>query len=105
MKAVMISVALILTPAIATAQPAPPSLKGFEASIVDQLRSEGYAEIKAKNCTTLWTTGEHEYTRWGFRKLLEQKCCDVLQPDITWCGGITEARRIIALRTGFVLFL
>lgn len=62
---------------------------------------EGYAEIKRKNWTTLWTTGEHEYTRWGFRTLLEKRCCDVLQPDITWCGGITEARRIIALASAY----
>ena len=52
-------------------------------------------------CTTLWTTGEHEYTRWGFRTLLEKKCADVLQPDITWCGGITESRRIIALASSY----
>ena len=64
---------------------------------------DGYKEIKSK-CTTstvLWTTGEHEYTRWGFRTLLENKCCDVIQPDITWCGGITEARRIIALASSY----
>lgn len=62
---------------------------------------EGYSEIKSKCWSTLWTTGEHEYTRWGFRTLLEKKCCDVLQPDITWCGGITEARRIIALASAY----
>ena len=44
---------------------------------------EGYARIKEKVCSTLLTTGEHEYTRYGFRMLLEKKCCDVLQPDIT----------------------
>ena len=44
---------------------------------------EGYARIKEKVASTLLTTGEHEYTRWGFRTLLEKKCCDVLQPDIT----------------------
>ena len=44
---------------------------------------EGYARIKEKVCSTLLTTGEHEYTRWGFRTLLEKKCCDVIQPDIT----------------------
>mmetsp|Transcript_50928 Transcript_50928/g.55149 ORF Transcript_50928/g.55149 Transcript_50928/m.55149 type:complete len:419 (+) Transcript_50928:150-1406(+) len=62
---------------------------------------EGYARIKEKVCSTLLTTGEHEYTRWGFRMLLEKKCCDVLQPDITWCGGMTEARRIVALASAF----
>ena len=51
--------------------------------------------------TTLLTTGEHEYTRYGFRMLLEKKCCDLLQPDITWCGGLTEARRIVALAAAY----
>merc|ERR1712130_1025286 len=33
--------------------------------------------------------------------LLEKNCCDVLQPDITWVGGITETRRVIALASAF----
>jgi L-rhamnonate dehydratase len=45
----------------------------------------------------LVTTGEHEATRWGFRLLLDMDCCDILQPDVGWCGGITELRRISAL--------
>eukprot|EP00662_Eupelagonemidae_sp_cell21_P008935 gene8935-50187_t len=54
---------------------------------------DGYAEVRSKvGHLNLFTCGEHEYTRYGFRQLLERKCCDVLQPDITWCGGITEAR-------------
>ena len=56
----------------------------------------GYAEVKRRVSSNLLTCGEHEYTRYGFRRLLEKKCCDVLQPDITWCGGLTEARRIVA---------
>eukprot|EP00731_Ephydatia_muelleri_P036116 Em0202g6a len=58
----------------------------------------GYSELHrnlAGSC--LLTTGEHEYTRYGFRVLLEQRCADILQPDITWVGGITEARRIVAM--------
>ena len=63
---------------------------------------DGYAEVKAQAGTlNLFTCGEHEYTRYGFRTLLEKKCCDVLQPDITWCGGITEARRIYALASAY----
>jgi hypothetical protein len=38
----------------------------------------------------LLTTGEHEYTRYGYRQLLERTACDVLQPDISWVGGITD---------------
>jgi len=62
---------------------------------------EGYAKVKEKVSSTLLTTGEHEYSRWGFRRLLESGAVDVLQPDITWCGGITEARRIVALASAY----
>jgi L-rhamnonate dehydratase len=62
----------------------------------------GYAELK-KNVqgSTLITCGEHEYTRYGFKQLLDMKCCDIIQPDITWVGGITEVRRIIALASAY----
>jgi L-rhamnonate dehydratase len=62
---------------------------------------DGYAEVRQKVTTTLLTTGEHEYTRWGYRLLLEKKAVDVLQPDITWVGGLTEARRIVALAASY----
>lgn len=45
----------------------------------------------------LVSTGEHEATRWGFRQLLELGCADILQPDVGWCGGITELLKISAL--------
>jgi L-rhamnonate dehydratase len=45
----------------------------------------------------LVATGEHEATRWGFRMLLEMGCCDIIQPDVGWCGGITELIKIAAL--------
>jgi L-rhamnonate dehydratase len=58
----------------------------------------GYAELR-KNAPSgmLVTTGEHEATRWGFRMLLEMECCDVIQPDVGWCGGVTELLKISAL--------
>lgn len=58
----------------------------------------GYAELKRQAPTgMLVTTGEHEATRWGFRMLLEMGCCDIIQPDVGWCGGITELLKISAL--------
>ncbi len=58
----------------------------------------GYAELRRRApAEMLVTTGEHEATRWGFRLLLDMDCCDILQPDVGWCGGITELRRISAL--------
>lgn len=41
-------------------------------------------------------TGEHEYTRWGFENLLETGV-DLIQPDIHWCGGLTELLKIKAM--------
>ena len=58
----------------------------------------GYAALKRSVPTgMLITTGEHEATRWGFRLLLEMECADILQPDVNWCGGITELIKISAL--------
>jgi L-rhamnonate dehydratase len=55
----------------------------------------GYAELKRRvPAGMLVTTGEHEATRWGFRLLLEMDCCDIIQPDVGWCGGLTELIRI-----------
>ena len=60
---------------------------------------EGYRELREalRGSSVLVTTGEHEYTRYGFRQLIDRRAADVLQPDITWLGGITEARRVVAI--------
>jgi L-rhamnonate dehydratase len=58
----------------------------------------GYRDLrKAVPPGMLVSTGEHEATRWGFRMLLEMGCADILQPDVGWCGGITELIKISAL--------
>jgi len=58
----------------------------------------GYAALKkAVPPGMMVSTGEHEATRWGFRMLLEMGCCDLIQPDVGWCGGITELIKISAL--------
>ena len=57
---------------------------------------EGYRQIKAAHPLLKWTTGEHEYTRYGFRKLIEERQIDILQPDVMWVGGLTELLRIAA---------
>jgi L-rhamnonate dehydratase len=57
----------------------------------------GYAEVRRRAPNDLLlTTGEHEWTRWGFRQLIDNRCCDVIQPDVNWCGGLTELLKIAA---------
>lgn len=39
-------------------------------------------------------TGERMYSRWEFKPLLEEGLIDVVQPDVSHAGGITECYRI-----------
>ena len=62
----------------------------------------GYAELVRRigGDGPGWTKvacGEHEYTEHGFDVLVRLKSAEVLQPDITWCGGTTAGRRIARL--------
>lgn len=41
--------------------------------------------------------GENEYTRYGFRDLINHRAVDILQPDALVLGGITEFMKIAAL--------
>ena len=56
----------------------------------------GYAEIR-RSVNTRISGGEHEFTRYGFRDLIEQRAVDILQPDVNRVGGITESRKIWAM--------
>jgi L-rhamnonate dehydratase len=62
---------------------------------------EGFGRMSAQIKSTRIVTGEHEYTLYGFRQLLEHRSAVIWQPDIHWCGGITEARRIAALAAAY----
>src|SRR5678816_2781622 len=46
-------------------------------------------------------TGERLVGLHAFRDLLEKRACSVIQPDITHCGGLSEARRIAALAEAY----
>jgi L-alanine-DL-glutamate epimerase-like enolase superfamily enzyme len=56
----------------------------------------GLAEVRASTDIPI-ATGESEFTRFAFRDLLELRAADILQPDLSIAGGITETMRIEAL--------
>jgi L-alanine-DL-glutamate epimerase-like enolase superfamily enzyme len=57
---------------------------------------EAYAEL-ADTVDLRVAAGEHDATLWGFRELIDGGHLDVVQPDVTRCGGLTEGLRIARL--------
>ena len=65
-----------------------------EAVIPDDIH--GYAALKSFGIVPI-AGGEHEFTLYGFREMLEAKALDYIQFDTNRVGGITQARKIAAL--------
>jgi len=57
---------------------------------------QGYAELKSYGRIPI-AGGEHEFTVYGFRDLLEGRALDYIQFDTNRVGGITQARKISAM--------
>jgi len=57
------------------------------------LNPGNFREIK-KHTSIPLAAGERIYTRLGYRPFFEDRCIDVIQPDLCLCGGITEAKKI-----------
>lgn len=55
-----------------------------------------YAELAGRTAIPL-AMGEHGVTRWDFLDMMDRGRVSVLQPYMTTCGGITEAKRIVEL--------
>jgi len=41
--------------------------------------------------------GERHFTRWDYDEILRDRLVDFIMPDIAWCGGISEIRRIASM--------
>lgn len=64
---------------------------------------DGHALLKRAHPTIKFTTGEHEFSRYGFRKLIEGRNIDILQPDVMWVGGLTELLKISSMASAYDL--
>ena len=69
-----------------------------EPVIPDDVR--GYAELKSYGRVPI-AGGEHEFTSYGVRDMLEARAVDYIQVDTNRVGGITQARKISALAEAF----
>ncbi|MCG8483795.1 MAG: mandelate racemase/muconate lactonizing enzyme family protein [Clostridia bacterium] len=61
---------------------------------------EGSAEVKKTSIIPV-AGYEQEFTRYGFKKLICADSVSIVQPDVTWAGGITECRKIAAVAQAF----
>ncbi len=52
-----------------------------------------YAAVRASSPVPI-AAGEQVSTHWEFARFIESGCVDVIQPDLTRCGGITVARQV-----------
>ena len=60
----------------------------------------GYAELRSYGRIPI-AGGEHEFTAYGFRDLLEARALDYIQFDTNRVGGLTQARKIAALAEAY----
>ena len=73
----------------------PYNLRWLEEPVIPDDIS-GYVALKSMGRIPI-AGGEHEFTLYGFRELLDAKAVDYIQFDTNRVGGITQARKIAAL--------
>ena len=71
-----------------------------EPVIPDDL--QGYVQLKAMNRVPI-AGGEHGFTRYEFRDMLEARAVDYIQFDTNRVGGISQARKITAMAESFAV--
>lgn len=64
---------------------------------------EHMSEFKeiARACNVPIATGERLFSKYDFRRLLEEGGVDIIQPDLSHAGGITEVRKIAAMAEAY----
>ncbi len=61
---------------------------------------EALREITKYTATPI-ATGERMFSRWDFKKLLTEGYVDIIQPDLSHAGGISECRKIATMAEAF----
>ena len=61
---------------------------------------ESFREV-ARACNIPIATGERLFSRWDFKRLLQGGWVDIIQPDLSHAGGITEVKKIAAMAEAY----
>jgi L-alanine-DL-glutamate epimerase-like enolase superfamily enzyme len=57
---------------------------------------EGFVRLSSSTSIPI-VAGENEFTRYGFKELIERRAVSIIQPDVTRTGGISECKRVVAM--------
>ena len=91
-----------LPSAVRIAQAAKPYSPMWLEEMVPQDNLGVYKDLAATTDIPLCLS-ERLMTRYGFRELLENRAARIIMPDICWCGGISEAKKIAAMAETYYL--
>ena len=71
--------------------------------IEEPVLSENYEALKeiAHLTATPIALGERLYSRWDFKRILSEGYVDIIQPDVSHAGGITETRKIASMAEAY----
>ncbi|WP_314848186.1 galactonate dehydratase [Treponema lecithinolyticum] len=79
-------------------------LEEFEPMFIEEPvlceNMEYFPEIAA-SCNIPIATGERLYSKWDFKRLLSIGGIDIIQPDLSHAGGITEVKKIAAMAEAY----
>jgi galactonate dehydratase len=82
-----------LPSAVAIAKALEPYSPMWIEEILPQDNLAAYRQLASATSIPLCVS-ERLMTRWGFRELLENQAARIVMPDLCWCGGFSEARKI-----------
>ena len=71
----------------------------FEEPVMIDMHAS-YARLR-QDCPVRIAGGEHEFTRWGAKQMMDVGACDVYQMDTLWAGGISELVKICTLASTY----
>lgn len=79
-------------------------LEEFEPMFIEEPvlceNMEAFAEV-ARYSNIPIATGERLFSRWDFKRLLQLGCIDIIQPDLSHAGGITEVKKIASMAEAY----
>jgi len=79
-------------------------LEQFKLMFIEEpVLSENLEALKeiANHCSAPIALGERLYSRWDFKSVLANGYVDIIQPDLSHAGGITECRKIATMAEAY----